>query len=162
MKFTDVVRRTGALVAVVSLALFAAAGFAFAQTGYQLDGVSGELTPGSTIHVHSNCWLAGNPVEVHIDSTLLGALIADAGGVVDGDFTLPANIATGPHKIILTGTDCNRVARTQTFDIDVKSKSLAFTGGDIGTSLAVGAAALLVGSTAVVGSRRRRHASLSA
>lgn len=166
--------RFGVVVALVAIATLAASGISAAQTGYQLDSVTPtDVSPGSAIHVHSNGWCAGGPVTVTLSPNVaLGTLVANGEGIVDGEFTIPADTSTGQHDITLTGQalGCTE-ARTQVLGITVVSSAasspaasspvsgvLAFTGGDVGTLLAIGAAAVIVGTTAFVGARRRRSA----
>lgn len=161
--------RFGVVVALVAIATLAASGISAAQTGYQLDSVTpSEVSAGSAIHVHSNGWCAGGTVTVTLSpNVVLGTFVANGEGIVDGDFTIPADTSTGQHDVTLTGQalGCTE-ARTQVFGITVVSSAasspvsgpLAFTGGDVGTLLAIGAAAVIVGTTAFVGARRRRSA----
>jgi hypothetical protein len=187
--------RFGIAVALVAIATLAASGISAAQTGYQLDSVTpSDVSAGSAIHVHSNGWCAGGSVTVTLSrpgrgsgrgrvrrNVALGTLVANGEGIVDGDFTIPADTSPGKHDITLTGQafGCTE-ARTEVLSITVVptqvlgttvvssaassaasspvSGALAFTGADAGTLLAIGAAAVIVGTTALVGARRRRSA----
>jgi hypothetical protein len=158
-------RKLGVAIALVAMAVLAFGGVAASQTtGYQLDGVT---VNGSTLHVHSNCWAAGGGVDVTIASTnpvSIGTIVANSAGIIDGDLTIPADhLTAGVHTITLTGRDCNGNARTQSFEITLSGSSssssgaLAFTGGNIAMLLGIGAALVIVGTSAVMGFRRRRR-----
>lgn len=145
---------------------------------YQLDGLGASCTePGNSNTVHGNGFTPGSSVGVVVGSNQIGALPASSGGIVDGGFTIPASAAQGNTTLMLVGTG-QHGPRTLSFDLQVGNCSgaqvegigvteggstggtgaLAFTGGNVGMTVGIAAAALVLGISLFAASKKRKQA----
>ena len=103
--------------------------------------------------------LAGfKPFEVvtltlHSTPQTVGTFTADANGVVTASFVLPAGTPVGSHDLVFEGNMGTYFQ--QPIRVAASSAELAYTGASVGMPLALGAGLLLVGTGALVVSRRR-------
>jgi hypothetical protein len=122
------------------------------------------LPPNLTVTIY----IAGVPV-------MLGTGTTDATGALNSTFPLPPGLAPGVHTVMITGSGVNLSAvvnLTQGSGTVVVSSNpagssdpapssghqLPFTGADVATGTALGAAAVAVGGVLVLSSRKRRRA----
>ncbi|MCZ2859900.1 hypothetical protein [Blastococcus sp. VKM Ac-2987] len=100
-------------------------------------------------------------LTMHSTPQVLGTFTADADGVLEVEFTLPAGTTAGMHTLVLEGPSTYfqegfQVSGTLT---TASSDSLAYTGASVGLPLALGAGLLVAGGGALVATRRRAGAS---
>jgi hypothetical protein len=98
----------------------------------------------------------------------LGALTADASGKVQGQFTLPADLATGNYVIVLSGKSPNDSARTVNLNLTVSTTTGSTTttigsatGANNGSSAALSPTTASGPSLAITGSWSRNLASIA-
>jgi hypothetical protein len=155
-------------------------GVAFANVAgaapYQLDGLgAGCVEPGNSNTVHGNGFSKDSNVGVFVGDEQVGVLQSDAGGVVDGAFTVPSDFPTGDTQVKLVGPS-PKGTRTLTFDMTVGctgpeagaggatngegsgTGALAFTGGNVGMTVGIASALLVVG-VAFLAARRKKSTS---
>jgi LPXTG-motif cell wall-anchored protein len=123
----------------------------------------GELTvdnpnveAGGEVSFHGSGCRPGEIVTVLFDGKQVGTLPTDSSGRFAGRITIPPGTPPGPHLLTVRGSVCelNVVINV------LGARALAFTGSSSHTSTYVlaGAAAVVLGSAFVFGSRRRRSA----
>lgn len=133
---------------------------AFTQDGSTPPGsVAAEITVrgGDTVDITVTGLAPGSTVTVTVHSAprSLGTLTADDRGTVSGPITVPTDLESGRHDVILEGLDAD--ATSAAFEVPVLLHS---SGGWVwwGT-LGIGAALLVLGVTSVVVGLRRRSRS---
>jgi hypothetical protein len=89
---------------------------------------------------------------LHSTPQNVGTFTANASGVVTVSFTIPAGTVAGSHSLTMSGNLGTSFAQALTV---ASSRSLAYTGTDVATPLAVGGSLLLVGGALLVAARRR-------
>ena len=128
----------------------------------------------------STGWAASQSVSgtLHSDPVDLGALTADAAGIVNGAFVVPASTPPGQHELVLTGTDAagaprtvraavaigaaagtNAVAPAQVAGIDTARNlgaTLPVTGAALARTAWLGSTLLGCGAMFTIASMRRR------
>ena len=148
----------------IALLVFALAATAAAEPYPISGGGSSTVAENGSFTIASDGW-GQAPVTVTLTSTpvVLGTLIPDANGHIEGTFTVPPGTEVGTHTIVLTGVDPSGNPRTVTLSLTVVPASgsagaagLAFTGNSGSAPLlAAGALAVLLGATLIAVSRRR-------
>ncbi len=98
----------------------------------------------------------GEVVSVLFDGVQVGTLLTDSQGSFAGKITIPLGTTPGQHLLTVRGSACELNAVINVLG----AASLAFTGASSHTLTYVlaGAAAVMLGSVLVLGSRRRRSA----
>jgi LPXTG-motif cell wall-anchored protein len=89
---------------------------------------------------------------LHSTPQNVGTFTANASGVVTVSFTIPAGTVGGSHELTMSGNLGTSFAQALKV---APSRSLAYTGTDVTTPLAVGGSLLLVGGALLVAARRR-------
>jgi LPXTG-motif cell wall-anchored protein len=114
-------------------------------------------------------FLPGTQVDFTISdcgsTVLLGTVTADANFEAHFSFKVPAGCCPGMHDVTLTGTGADSKPLVLTYQITVAGTSctssttvagnLPRTGGDPGTSIALGVGLVILGGVLVVIARRR-------
>jgi hypothetical protein len=90
---------------------------------------------------------------LHSTPQNVGTFTADASGVVTVNFTIPAGTAAGSHSLTMSGN--LGTAFAQALKVS-SSRTLAYTGADVTTPLAIGGSLLVVGTALTVAGRRRK------
>ena len=146
----------------------------------------GECTPGSYPPSHSTvstsrsraevgmrmrfearCFASGERVRATVFSepVRVGTYTANARGAVEGGFTVP-KVTPGRHTLELRGLSSGTVQTTRFVVAEDRrgrqgssadNDSLAFTGGDFGTTAGIGALLVAGGGALLMAARRRKH-----
>ena len=134
-------------------------------------GAVSDLTTGQQITVTGSGFLPGSTVQLIIYSTPtpLGTVVADSTGSFSALVTVPTSLAAGSHSLVASGVDANGAPRYLRMDVTVAAASgsgtgsgsgsgasLAYTGFSIVGPLVGGIAALVIGATLLIVSRRRQ------
>jgi len=118
--------------------------------------------------VQTDGWKSGSSVSaiLHSDPVALGTLTADGSGLASARFSIPANVATGSHSVVLTGTDPSDAPRIVTIPVTVATggsgiagQALAFTGAHARDLTSVALLLIAVGLFVLGQVARRRGAS---
>jgi len=126
------------------------------------------VAPGGIITVQTDGWKSGSSVSaiLHSDPVALGTLTADGSGLASARFSIPANVATGSHSVVLTGTDPSDAPRIVTIPVTVATggsgiagQALAFTGAHARDLTSVALLLIAVGLFVLGQVARRRGAS---
>jgi titin len=122
-------------------------------------GSTASVPAGKTITVSGSGYAPGSTVTVLIYSEpqVLTTVIADENGAFTVTVTVPAGLAPGQHTLVASGVDSEGNPRYVTLPVTVVA-GLASTGADIAVPVIGGLAALTVGGTLLLVSRRRKAA----
>jgi hypothetical protein len=125
-------------------------------------GVSDAIvTPGESITVSGAGWLPGSLVDLTFESApiALGTARVRADGTFSTTVTIPIAASPGTHFIVASGTAADGTQATATTTITVLAAGggagAPGTGANLGAGILILAALLVVGVTALVGTRRR-------
>jgi hypothetical protein len=130
--------------------------------------VAGSAHPNATLDATVCGFAPGSSVAATLHSTPvpLGNYTVDAGGKAVIQFTVPGDFV-GEHRIEAVGVDAAgdpltvNVPFVVSIDARATARSLAFTGGSTGSTIAGGAALLVLGALLVLLARRRQRSATS-
>ena len=158
-------KRLGMMLGIVGLTLLVVAAPAWAQYPGKAAAGASDRTPqcGQAFTVSGSNWLPDSTVTISYAGSRLGTATVDGDGAFSAPVTIPcgapASTCGTSNSVSVTGTDASGDPATVAFGVTI-SCGTAFTGSqfDLPMGVLIAAGLLVLGSGALVLSRRRRVA----